>query len=148
MNEMQRFIVVDPNDLVLVDRRETEPERGELVVVLYSDAEAAIRAAVEVVTERRVAAVGDIAKQVAEASERGRSKGYEEGYWTGAKSGYADGHKDGQRDMLAKCIAAVEALRGYEMPSTYYAERDEYATGWTEHSDEVLAALRAMEEKP
>lgn len=57
-------------------------------------------------------------------------------------------YEQGQRDMLAKCIAAVEALRGYEMPSTYYAERDEYATGWTEHSDEVLAALRAMEEKP
>jgi flagellar biosynthesis/type III secretory pathway protein FliH len=95
-----------------------EYERGEWDIapdpegqyVLLVDAQAAIRAAVEVVSERRVAAVGDIAKQVAEASERGRSKGYEEGYWTGAKSGYANGHKDGQRDMLAKCIAAVEAL--------------------------------------
>lgn len=98
--------------------------------------EAAIRVAVEVVTERRVAAVGDIAKQVAEASERGRSKGWEEGYWTGAKSGYANGHKDGQRDMLAKCIAAVEEK-----------DADGTAQGWDLHISDVLAALRALQEK-
>jgi flagellar biosynthesis/type III secretory pathway protein FliH len=114
----------------------TEAVNGRYV--LASDAEAAIRAAVEVVTERRVAAVGDIAKQVAEASERGRSKGYEEGYWTGAKSGYADGHKDGQRDMLAKCIALVDET--YKESPLWLSDNEAHALS--------VDILRALQEKP
>jgi flagellar biosynthesis/type III secretory pathway protein FliH len=109
----------------------------DLIAKVREESEAAIRAAVEVVTERQVAAVGDIAKQVAEASERGRSKGYEEGYWTGDKSGYANGHKDGQRDMLAKCIETAKACLTF---SNHPLEN----TGiWA-----ALDALQALQEKP
>jgi flagellar biosynthesis/type III secretory pathway protein FliH len=127
MTDMQRFDHNMPDE--------------EGIFVLASDAEAAIRAAVEVVTERRVAAVGDIAKQVAEASERGRSKGYEEGYWTGNKSGYTNGHKDGGLDMLAKCIEVVTEM---PLPEDLWPDwGGEYGI-----KSQVLTALRALQEKP
>ena len=47
-------------------------------------------------------------------------------------------YADGQRDMLAKCIAAVERLLGPE---------DE-PLRWLLDRETILAALRALQEKP
>jgi hypothetical protein len=62
---------------------------------------------------------------------------------------YANGYCDGERDMLAKCIAAVEALEPLLFVDKHHGGYDCCGCSTLDalHED-ALAAMRALQEKP
>jgi len=134
MTDMQRY---DVND----DGFQTADERGPFV--LYSDAEAAIAAAEnagyhDCAMEHGFAVVqgdgqslilaSECEERVAAAVDDFRAA-MSEGTWY--QSGREAGFEDGEREMLARCIAAVEALTPDE-------------TGVVLRRRHAIAALRAL----
>lgn len=103
------------------------PQLGEYVVVLASDAEAAIT---------KIAAVS--VEQILGSDEDTRAA---------IEQAYAAG----QEEMLAKCIAAVEGLERLSA----HADQDDPVAGYivkdngiVVYRSQALAALRALQEKP
>jgi hypothetical protein len=87
----------------------------------------------------RFVLAADAEAAIAAAEQRGRNAAWADEAST-YRDHYEDGYTTGQQDMLAKCIAAVEAI-------TYGT-----GMGWLDGEwlarQETLTALRALKEKP
>jgi hypothetical protein len=129
MTDMQRYIA-DDDWLVLIDGRSvTTPVPGEVVVVLASDAEAAIAAVTSAAVAQIMGEMEDTRRDLATAFVMGQRDAL-----AGRRQEIADARNDGYRqgwhEALANAMQRVEAL-----PLT---------TRLAYNRSEVLAALRAL----